>query len=158
MDLETKPTATSHPLNEQLAHIATPMATSYGVEIVEIQHSYQHAHLHVYMVVYAQNGVSSEQCAALHRALLPRLKVHLAQPHIMLQVSSPGSTRQLKSLREFSLFCGRRLEVLLPGHSEWIPMRLMQVEGEQLLFQAGAAPRRLSYHAISKARLDGAAP
>ena len=142
-------------LDEQIINIATALTNNLGLQIVEVNHSYQNSSLHIYCVIYSPQGVGSERCSQLHRALLPRLNVHLAEPNIILQISSPGINRRLKSLREFSLFCGQQLKVLLPGKSEWISMSLERVEGDQLFFSQRGGRRQFSYNAIAKARLDG---
>ncbi len=147
--------AIPHGLDEQIINIAAPLTDNLGLQIVEVNHSYQNSSLHIYCVIYSPQGVGSDRCSQLHRALLPRLNVHLAEPNIILQISSPGINRRLKSLREFSLFCGQRLKVLLPGKSEWVSMSLEQVEGDQIYFSQGSQRHQFSYNAIAKARLDG---
>ena len=144
-------------LDAEIEGIAAPLVEQQGLRVVEVSHSYQRLALCVYVVVYASGGVTSDMCGELHKALLPRLCVYLARQSVQLQVSSPGVSRELKSLKEFVLFCGRKFEVLLVGESEWRPMRLEGVQGRTLRFLRGESSHTLQYDDIAKARLDGRA-
>jgi ribosome maturation factor RimP len=71
----------------------------------------------------------------------------------MLEVSSPGIDRVLKSVHEYEIFRDRGAKILLDTEG-WIGGTLGGVDGENVLFRQGGQQRHIPVTTIRKARLD----
>ena len=103
-----------------LADSVKPIVESLGFRIVELHTAVVRGTTHVDLVVYRPEGVGIDDCAGIHRTILPRIEVLLGDRDVTVQVSSPGIDRTLKSDAEFSVFAGRGVRVLLTGATEWL--------------------------------------
>ena len=104
--------------------------------------------------------VSVEDCARASRAIEARLDADaaVAGDRYVLQVSSPGAERPLKTVRDWQRFVGRRANVssaALGGRQE---VEIVAVEGEPggesaVVRDAKGAEHRVPLAAVSEARL-----
>lgn len=149
----------THPLIPQILEIAAPIAEQLGLEVVGavFQTNKKPPVLRV-DVRNRQTDTSLDDCEKMSRALEEQLDATPAIPDAyILEISSPGISRQLVSDREFIAFKG--FPVLIKtyspyqGQKEW--RGLLQGRDEQAVYlnqkgRAIALPR----DAIAKVQLD----
>jgi len=80
-----------------------------GFRVVELKAQPIRRALMVSLVVYKPGGIGVDDCAVVHRTVLPRLEAVLARDDIRMEVSSPGIGRKLKSWSEFKAFAGETM-------------------------------------------------
>ena len=56
-------------------------------------------------------SISVNDCAKVHRALLPRLEALLGTEETTMELTSPGIEHNIKNAAEFSVFIGRKVRV-----------------------------------------------
>lgn len=98
----------SHPLIPQIAQLAEEVASPIGLEVVDVvlQTNKNPAVLRV-DIRNPDQDTGLEDCEKMSRALEPVLDQSDLIPHAyVLEISSPGTERQLQSDREFIAFRG----------------------------------------------------
>ncbi len=149
-------------MQEQEAIIADiePLVKSAGLELVEFNLSQHRGSTQARAMVYSPNGTGTDECAAAYRLIYPRLQVLLGTEDVYLEVSSPGIDRTLKSAREYSIFSGRGIRVLLLNETEWIRGRILSVNDNKLVLRtvgdknSDRGDMTIGLDSIVKARLD----
>lgn len=98
----------SHPLIPQILQIAEAIAPSLGLEVVDVVfHTHKNPAVLRVDIRIPEGDTSLSDCERMSFALEPALDEADIIPHAyVLEVSSPGTDRQLKSDREFVAFRG----------------------------------------------------
>lgn len=152
-----------------------PLAEGLGFLLVELRVTRRGADTHVSAVITkpvasaqtdteqprnAYMSVSVDDCAQVHRLLLPRLEALLNTDNISMDVSSPGMERTIKNAAEFALFAGRPVRLWHTAVKDWI-YGMITESGDAALSirplesaeQAGSAVQTIPYTEIAKAKL-----
>jgi ribosome maturation factor RimP len=149
----------THPLIPQLIDLATPVAENLGLEVVgAVFHTDRRPPvLRVDIRNYVGN-TGLDDCERMSRALEEKLDaLDLIPDTYVLEISSPGITRELTTDREFISFKG--FSVILTtsepyeGHKEWRGNLIGRDETGVYLNQKGRAitiPREL----VTRVQLD----
>ena len=149
----------THPLIPQLIDLATPVAEDLGLEVVgAVFHTNRRPPV---LRVDIRNSVGDtglDDCERMSRALEEKLdQVNLIPDTYVLEISSPGISRQLTTDREFLSFKGFSVIVTTSepyeGHKEWRGKLVSRDDNEVHLNQKGRAiaiPREL----VTRVQLD----
>ena len=105
-------------------------------------------------IVYSPSGTGTRECSIAHRLIYPWLQVHFGIEDPSLEVSSPGIDRMIKSPREYLVFAGKGLKVLLVDETEWIRGRIISVTEKELRLATDKGTEVIDLSAVAKARLD----
>ena len=108
---------------------------------------------YVSCILYKSGGISSEDCARAHRAILPRLEVVLGERDITMEVSSPGIDRNLKHADEFEVFMGKPVRILLQNETEWQSGVIAEASDDAVAITSEKGDIRFPYTDIRKAQL-----
>jgi ribosome maturation factor RimP len=141
-------------LEDKLMEDLEPVVKGLGYDIVELRAKPVKKAFHVVMAVYRPSGVGLDDCAAIHRTVLPRIEMQIDSRDVHLEISSPGISRTLKSDREFSIFIGRGVRVLPADSEEWVAGTIGDTTEEGIVIQTKTDPQFLPYGKIRKAKLD----
>jgi ribosome maturation factor RimP len=99
-------------LQHRLEEIVLPVLQNHGVDFIETQIKGGRNSQIVRIIVDADGGISLDRCAAISRDLAAHLDVADVFPgRYRLEVSSPGTDRPLKTLRDFERNIGRQVKV-----------------------------------------------
>ncbi|ACK66714.1 protein of unknown function DUF150 [Rippkaea orientalis PCC 8801] len=149
----------THPLIPQIINLATPIAEDRGLEVVDVvfQTNKRPPVLRV-DIRNSQGETSLDDCEAVSRALEAVLdESQVMGGSYVLEISSPGISRQLHSDREFISFKGFAVivttEIPYLDHKEWRGQLQGRDESAVYINQKGRAiaiPREL----IAKVQLD----
>lgn len=135
----------THPLIPQLIDLATPIAENLGLEVVgAVFHTDRRPPV---LRVDIRNGVGNtglDDCEQMSRALEEKLDAtDLIPEAYVLEISSPGITRELTTDREFISFKGFSVIVTLSepyeGHKVWRGKLIARDEDGVYLNQKGRA-------------------
>lgn len=133
----------THPLIPQLLDLATPIAENLGLEVVgAVFHTNRRPPV---LRVDIRNGVGNtglEDCERMSRALEETLDaMDLVPDNYVLEISSPGITRELTSDREFISFKGFSVVITLSepyeGQKVWRGKLISRDDTEIYLNQKG---------------------
>ena len=130
-----------------------PIVEGAGYQVVELSSGVVKGRPHVTLVVYHPDGVSIDDCAELHRTILPRIELLLDSRDVALQIASPGIERTLKHEREYAVFVGRGVQLLIRDDG-WVGGRIVASTGTAVEIQTGEGVRTFAFHDIQKAKLD----
>ena len=107
-------------------------------------------------------SIGINDCAKVHRVLLPRLEDLLDSQDIYMEVTSPGTERVIKNGAEFSLFVGRNVKVWDSEISDWISGKIVSADQEKIVLESSmecseskteSENQVIPYSRISKAKL-----
>lgn len=148
-----------HPLIPQVIDLATPVAEDLGLELVGVVfHTNQRPPVLRVDIRNPQQDTGLNDCERMSRALETILDTaDIIPDNYVLEVSSPGISRQLISDREFISFKGFAVIVSTSGsyegQQEWIGQLIRRDDTALYLNQKGRAvaiPRSL----ITRVQLD----
>jgi ribosome maturation factor RimP len=140
--------------SEKLFAVLEPLLTEAGLTLVDLAVSRRGGTAQVRMTVYSPSGTGTNECAKAHRVSYMKAAETLAVPDPTLEVASPGIDRALRTSREWSIFKGKGVRVLLRGETEWLLGRIESVDGEKVALSLPGDTRVIELEAVSKARLD----
>ncbi|WP_089091491.1 ribosome maturation factor RimP [Nodularia sp. NIES-3585] len=133
----------THPLVPQIIELATPVAAELGLEVVDIVfHTNQRPPVLRVDIRNPQEDTGLNDCERMSRALEASLDAAEIIPDAyVLEVSSPGISRQLITDREFISFKGFPVIISTSqpydGHKEWIGQLIRRDETTVYLNQKG---------------------
>ena len=125
-----------------------------GFRLVEMTQYQKKGTTRFQLVVYRQEGVSLDDCVAVHRTVFPRLELAFEKEDVYLEVSSPGLSRQFKSQREYAIFEGRTVSVMLQGQTQWLKGVLRSADDQGVTLDADGEERRIPYGSLLKGKLE----
>ncbi|MBD2437188.1 ribosome maturation factor RimP [Nostoc sp. FACHB-110] len=149
----------THPLVPQIIDLATPVATELGLEVVgAVFHTHQRPPVLRVDIRNPQQDTGLDDCERMSRALETCLDAAEIIPDAyVLEVSSPGISRQLVTDREFISFKGFPVIVITSpphdGQPEWNGQLIRRDETKIYLNQKGRVveiPRSV----ITRVQLD----
>ena len=140
-------------LRESIEKLVTPYLKLQGAELVELQLSGSPRRQTLRIDVDRMNGLTVDECARLSRGIADVLDTH--DPiggRYVLEVSSPGLDRPLKSDRDYERAVGRTVKVILDGGRVLIG-QLTRFAGPELVLAVDGEPRVVPAHEIRRANL-----
>jgi ribosome maturation factor RimP len=149
----------AHPLIPQIIEIATPIATELGLEVVAaIFHTHERPPALRVDIRNPNADTGLQDCERMSRALEAALDTTDVIPFAYsLEVSSPGTSRELTTDREFNAFAGFAVQVTthqpIDSKTAWQGQLIRRDETTIYLSQKGRTiqiPREL----VSKVYLD----
>ena len=142
----------THPLIPQLIDLATPVAENLGLEVVgAVFHTNRRPPVLRVDIRNCTGDTGLDDCERMSRALEEKLDaIDLIPDSYVLEVSSPGISRELTTDREFTAFKGFSVIVKtsepFEGHGEWRGQLIRRDDTGVYLNQKGRAiaiPRQL---------------
>ena len=130
------------------------LVTGLGYKLVDLQIVHQKTVWLVKAVIYSKNGIGSDDCSKVHRALLSRAGVLLNSQDIQMEVSSPGLNRVIKNAAEFQAFIGENIKVLGVSCSDWLEGELLAADTTGIRVNVSGEQRDIRYADIKKAKLN----
>lgn len=149
----------THPLIPQIIDLATPVASELGLEVVgAVFHTNQHPPVLRVDIRNLTSDTGLDDCERMSRALETTLDAaDLIPDAYILEISSPGISRELTTDREFISFKGFAVIVQTDsaylGHKQWTGQLVSRDDTAVYLNQKGRAiaiPRSL----VTKVQLD----
>lgn len=65
-------------------------------------------------------NIGVNDCAKVHRVLLPRLEALLGTEETSMELTSPGIEHNIKNAAEFEIFTGRNVKIWDKSVSDWL--------------------------------------
>jgi ribosome maturation factor RimP len=153
---------------EKLEESLSPVAQGLGLSLVELSVSRHKSGVTVKAVVFkAPTGVADsaggsaavgiKDCAGFHRAIMPRLELAFGEDNLSVEVSSPGTNRQIKDGAEASHYAGCAVKCWDTAISDWKQGILESVTETHIILNGKVGMEKLMFENIAKAKLDGEA-
>jgi ribosome maturation factor RimP len=149
----------AHPLIPKIVDLAAPIAERLGLEVVTaVFHTNQHPPILRVDICNPQGDVGLEDCEQMSRALEAALdETDLIPDTYVLEISSPGISRNLTTDREFASFKGFPVVVMTTepyeGQQSWTG-KLIRRDEEALYLNKKGRAIAIPRHLIDKVQLD----
>lgn len=146
-------------LISKIDDIASPVASSLGCEIIELEYVSEGGGwvLRLY-IDKTDGGVTLGDCTKLSRAVSSVLEVeNIIEGHYNLEVSSPGSPRPVRRLKDFKRFVGSELKIKTynkVGDRKNFRGILKSVEDEEIEVLDSGSIYKIPLEEIFKARVQ----
>jgi len=138
----------------ELTNDFDPLLRELGFRIVELHAATVKGRTHLDLVIYGEEGVSIDDCATVHKVIMPRAELILDDRDLAVQVASPGIDRTFKDNSEFAVFVGRGVSVLKRGTEAWIGGVVDSVSDSDVTLRCGHERQSIAFTEIQKTRLD----
>ncbi len=151
--------AANQELLDRLNELLTPVVRSEGLILVELQFRPEGSGLVLRLFVdRPEGGVSLEECAQVSRQASDLLDVEDVIPkRFNLEVSSPGLTRRLKTPRDFEIFAGRLVKMMVrepDGKNRTYRGLLKGLQGGEVILEVEGRLRAVPLEGVLRANLD----
>lgn len=124
-------------LEEKIGQLILPVLQEEGLDLVEIRFSPSGPAWLLRVFIDKSGGVTIDQCASVSRRISDCLDIEDIIPHkYMLEVSSPGLDRPLKSKADFQRKIGEKVRIDLKEKVDGvfqIEGQILQLTGEELI-------------------------
>ena len=131
-----------------------PLLEMEGAELVEIVLGGGRRRRMLRVFVDRPGGITVDECARLNRLIGGALDIEdLIEGSYVLEVSSPGLDRVLKTDRDFARSAGRKVRVILSSGVTHIGV-LRGALGEAILLEVAGEVVKLDRQLIAKANLE----
>lgn len=129
-------------LSEQIKEKAMPILSQQGVELVDLLTNRGRRRTTIRLLVDKPEGITLDECARLNKEIGQALEeASIMQDSYILEVSSPGLDRPLKTTRDFERALGKSVRVVLhqPLNKQNVwKGKLARVDEENIVIEAGA--------------------
>mgnify|MGYP002864888761 CR=1 FL=1 len=143
---------------QSIPHYAecAPLVEALGYVLVDIKVVQSRGNINVNVVIAAKDAavhIGVNDCAKVHRVLLPKIEDVLHTDDVYMELTSPGMERNIKNPAEFALFKGRELRVWSREAADWVGGTIaVATEHSVTLLQEGDTERVIPYSDIAKAK------
>ena len=132
---------------DEVYKLVLPIAESFGFEVVEVLYEKKYSGMNLTIVIDKEDGVTIDDCEKLHRAIdAPLDELDPIDESYILNVSSPGIDRPLKTERDYRRNINKKISVKLykPQNGKKVFQGVLvsydeqsltvEVKGEQITF------------------------
>lgn len=132
-----------------------PLVRSMGYVLVDLKIIPQKTTVKISAVISSQDPAKTigvEDCSKVHRALLPRLEALLGTDDTYMELTSPGTDRNIKNAAEFALFKGTEIRVWDKNVSDWVSGTIKDSDKNSLTLECEGEEKKYKYDDIAKAK------
>jgi ribosome maturation factor RimP len=144
---------------ERVWHIAEPLVTEYGMEIVDIDYRREgRGSVLRFYLDRVEGGVTIDELTTMSRRIGHVLEAHDVVPsRYLLEVSSPGINRRLRQPDHFRRYIGKRVRVRIlernDGRREFVGL-LRAVESAGIVVGAATGDMFIAFDNIAQANYE----
>jgi ribosome maturation factor RimP len=140
-------------LQASVEQLLIPFLEERGVELVELQMSGSSRRPTMRLFVDRQGGITVGECTQISRDFADVMDTEdPIESSYVLQVSSPGLTRQLKTSRDYNRSLGRILKLVVEGEGDLVGT-LESFSDTELLLRVGDEIKTVQTNTITRANL-----
>jgi ribosome maturation factor RimP len=134
-----------------------PVVTGLGFDLIEIEHFPNPKHGVLRLYIDKEGGVNVDDCSSVSRQISALIDVEdPVSGQFNLEVSSPGSDRPLRRLKDFQRFTGSlvKLKTVMPLDGQRnFKGRMLEANEDVLVIETDSEEISLPMNAIEKARI-----
>jgi len=91
-------------------------------------------------------------CAKVHRVLLPKLEALLGTEETTMELSSTGIEHNIRNAAEFEIFTGRQVRVWDETITDWVGGKVLSADNKSVTLEMSDGNKTVSYETIKKAK------
>ena len=131
-----------------------PIVDDFGYELVDVQFKREQHGQILRIVIYKESGIIIDDCAKVSRELAHLLEVEdLIDQAFNLEVTSPGLDWRLKSERDFVIFKGKKVRVVLLDDPESLVGLIGEIDNDKVAIEVAGDKKLVPFESIKKAKL-----
>lgn len=135
-------------LEDSLSEVINGM----GLSLVEMSIGRHRGDVKVNLVLYKAGGIGLEDLTEAQKTLRPRLELFFDRERLSVEISSPGTSRTVKDSKEYEIFAGRRIKLLID--SDWIHGTVESADAGIVNLATDDGIRGIPFSEIRKAKLE----
>jgi ribosome maturation factor RimP len=142
--------------NNKIFDLAKQVSEESGCMLIDVVFRGDERNRVVQIFIDNETGVSADDCALVSSKLSKRLdETDLLPSRYRLEVSSPGTDRPLKYLKQYIKHIDRKFEVVFISDEEKkkIVGRLIRIDGENLFFNENKNEIMINFNKIKSAKV-----
>ena len=140
--------------DNSLINSIEPVIKGMGFSLVEFTSHRNRSNLTVNTIIYKESGVNLDDCSSVYKTILPRIELLEDSRSVNLEVSSPGLSRNIKTVDEFEIFTSRKVKILKHNDSEWIHGSIESVDDNSVNLNKSNQTFTVGFADINKAKLE----
>lgn len=145
-------------IEKKAEHISLPVLDALGIELVDIEYRREPNGWVLRLYIDKDGGVNLDDCSTVSGEVGIAIDVEeLIDHHYNIEVSSPGLTRPLKKLKDFSKFKGHQAKIkcfeAICGSKKFV-CTLNGVDEENIIVTLDGEEMKISHKNIAKANLE----
>ncbi len=132
-----------------------PLVRSMGYVLVDLKIIPQKTTVKISAVIASKDPAATigvEDCSKVHRVLLPRLEALLGRDDTYMELTSPGTDRNIKNAAEFALFEGTEIRIWDKNISDWAEGTIAASDKDSVTLKCGGESKTYKYEDIAKAK------
>ena len=99
-------------IKDYVFDLAKPIVESYGLELVEVEYQQEGANWFLRVFIDKEDGVDLDDCQNISQEISAQLDIEdPIEDSYILEVSSPGLDRPLKTEEDFQRFTGQTVDI-----------------------------------------------
>ncbi|WP_168203381.1 ribosome assembly cofactor RimP [Oceanispirochaeta crateris] len=131
-----------------------PVLKAMGIALVECNVAIVKQVYNIRLVIFRAEGISLKDCEDVHKIIKPRLDLLIDSRDLSLEITSPGIDRRIKSSREYDIFKGKFVKILLESSNDWISGKIVESDGVTLVLIIDDKKVSYSLDQVRKGKLD----
>ncbi len=105
--------------------------------------------------VEPDGNIGVNDCAKVHRVLLPKLEALLGTEETTMELTSPGIEHNIKNAAEFTVFTGRDVRVWDKTVTDWVAGKIISADDKSVNLETESGEKlNVSYENIAKAKFN----
>jgi ribosome maturation factor RimP len=143
-------------LKENIEQIINKAAGTLGYEIYESTIYLHGKNSKITVKIDSLSGITHQDCDKYSRELTSSLDNEAILPDYVLEISSPGLDRKVRSLEEFKRFAGRLVKFTVEEKDkrETLSGTIKSVDGNTVVIKTDKGDKNYDFGKIIKASLD----
>jgi ribosome maturation factor RimP len=142
------------PVVREVSALVGPILDDFGYELVDVQFKREQHGQILRIVIYKESGIVLDDCAKVSRELGHLLEVEdRIGVAYNLEVTSPGLDWRLKTERDFVIFKGKKVRVVLLDEPESLVGLIGKAENGKVVIEVAGDKKLVPFESIKKAKL-----
>ncbi|WP_024653253.1 ribosome maturation factor RimP [Borrelia persica] len=137
--------------NSEIYNLIKDVTYLLGIEIIEINAFRKKGGGRIQVVLYKSDNFGINVLYDLHKMILLKLEAVLKY-NVSLEISTPGINRKIKSDKEFKIFEGRKIKLMLKNDFE--EGFILRAETDGFIFKTEDKEEKILYSNVKKAKLS----
>jgi len=137
--------------NPKLEEIITEIIEKMEFILVEMSIEHRKGGVKINLVLHKDGGISLDDLSEAQKVLRPRLEIEFDRENLAVEIASPGLSRIMKHPREYKIFRGNQVKLLIEGR--WIYGVLKEANDWNVVIATEGDELVIPIEQIKKARL-----
>ncbi|QMU99543.1 ribosome maturation factor RimP [Borrelia sp. A-FGy1] len=137
-------------VEDEIYNLIKDLTNRLEIEVLEINAFRKRNQGRIHIVLYKKGDFGVDSLCDLHKMILLKLESALKY-NFSLEISTPGVNRKFKSKREFKIFEGKKIKLMLDN--DFQEGLILKAKEDNFIFKVNREEIKILYSDVKKARL-----